>query len=123
MPDTIDVPGYLARLGLPELAGHEPAVPALRALHRAHAERVPYECLEIHLDRPTKVCPAASVRRIVAGRGGYCFHLNGAFSALLRALGYCVTRHVGGVQSHASGAWISGPNPPACRTSGRSTSS
>jgi arylamine N-acetyltransferase len=31
------------------------------------------------------------------GRGGYCFHLNGAFSELLRALGYAVTRHVGGV--------------------------
>ncbi|PWK31191.1 arylamine N-acetyltransferase family protein [Actinoplanes xinjiangensis] len=108
MSDTIDVPGYLARLGLPELAGHEPSVPALRALHRAHAERVPYECLEIHLDRPTTVCPVESARRIVNGRGGYCFHLNGAFSALLRALGYQVTRHVGGVQGNA--------DPPAGAT-------
>ena len=31
-------------------------------------------------------------------RGGYCYHLNGAFSALLAALGYRVTRHIGGVQ-------------------------
>lgn len=101
MSDAIDVAGYLARLGLPELAGREPSVPALHALHRAHAERVPYECLDIHLDRPTTVCPAESARRIVAGRGGYCFHLNGAFSALLRALGYRVTRHVGGVQARS----------------------
>lgn len=101
MPDAIDVPAYLARLGLPEMAGHEPSVPALKALHRAHAERVPYECLEIHLDRPTTVCPAESARRIIFGRGGYCFHLNGAFSALLRTLGYSVTRHVGGVQGNA----------------------
>jgi N-hydroxyarylamine O-acetyltransferase len=101
MPAAIDVLGYLARLGLPELAGHVPSAPALRALHRAHAERVPYECLEIHLGRPTTVCPAESARRIVSGRGGYCFHLNGAFSALLRALGYRVTRHVGGVQGNA----------------------
>lgn len=101
MPDRIDVPGYLTRLGLPELAGHEPSAGALEALHRAHAERVPYECLEIQLGRPTTVCPVESVRRIVAGRGGYCFHLNGAFSALLRALGYDVTRHVGGVQGNA----------------------
>ncbi|GAA0443036.1 arylamine N-acetyltransferase [Actinoplanes capillaceus] len=100
MPDSIDVPGYLARLGLPELAGHKPGVAALDALHRAHAERVPYECLEIHIGRPTTVCPAESAARIVAGRGGYCFHLNGAFSALLRALGYQVTRHVGGVQGN-----------------------
>ncbi|MEU4619721.1 arylamine N-acetyltransferase [Actinoplanes sp. NPDC023801] len=100
MSAEIDVTGYLARLGLPELAGHEPSVPALCALHRTHAERVPYECLEIHLDRPTTICPADSVRRIVSGRGGYCYHLNGAFSALLRALGYRVTRHVGGVQGN-----------------------
>jgi N-hydroxyarylamine O-acetyltransferase len=104
MSDTIDVPAYLARLGLPELAGHEPSVPALRALHRAHAERVPYECLEIHLDRPTTICPADSARRILNGRGGYCYHLNGAFSALLRTMGYRVTRHVGGVQGHADPA-------------------
>ena len=30
-------------------------------------------------------------------RGGYCFQVNGAFSELLGALGYDVTRHVGGV--------------------------
>jgi N-hydroxyarylamine O-acetyltransferase len=32
-------------------------------------------------------------------RGGYCFHLNGAFGILLDALGYTVTRHRGTVQS------------------------
>ncbi|MEV0898274.1 arylamine N-acetyltransferase [Actinoplanes sp. NPDC049802] len=102
MPDSIDVPGYLARLGLTGLAGHQPSIEALDALHRAHAERVPYECLEIHIGRPTTVCPSESAARIVAGRGGYCFHLNGAFSALLRELGYAVTRHVGGVQGNTT---------------------
>ncbi|MFD0568884.1 arylamine N-acetyltransferase [Kitasatospora gansuensis] len=42
------------------------------------------------------------MRRILAGRGGYCFHLNGAFAALLTALGYRVTWHVGGVQADPS---------------------
>lgn len=98
MSVRIDMPAYLHRLGLPELMGHEPSVTALTALHRAHAERVPYEAMEIQLGRPTTVCPIESVRRIVAGRGGYCFHLNGAFSVLLRELGYAVTRHYGGVQ-------------------------
>jgi N-hydroxyarylamine O-acetyltransferase len=42
-----------------------------------------------------------SAARILRGRGGYCYHLNGAFSALLQALGYQVTRHVGGVQGNA----------------------
>ncbi|MEU8820465.1 arylamine N-acetyltransferase [Actinoplanes sp. NPDC048796] len=81
------------------MAGRRPGVEELGELHRAHAERVPYENLEIWLGRPTTVDPAESVKRITRGRGGYCYHLNGAFSALLHALGYQVSRHVGGVQS------------------------
>ncbi|XVV08411.1 arylamine N-acetyltransferase family protein [Actinoplanes sp. CA-131856] len=98
MDTGIDVDGYLRRLGLDGSAGRAPSVEQLTELHRAHAERVPYESLEIWLGRPTTVDPAESVGRILRGRGGYCYHLNGAFSALLRALGYHVTRHVGGVQ-------------------------
>ncbi|NMO49656.1 arylamine N-acetyltransferase [Actinoplanes sp. TBRC 11911] len=95
---TFPIDGYLRRLGLTRPA--EPSLPALRALHRAHAERIPYECLEIWLGRPTTIDPAESAARILRGRGGYCYHLNGAFSALLRALGYQVSRHVGGVQGN-----------------------
>jgi N-hydroxyarylamine O-acetyltransferase len=97
---SIDVAGYLRRLRLPHLAGAAPSVDGLFALHRAHAELVPYETLEIWLGRPTTVDPAESVRRILRGRGGYCFHVNGAFSELLMALGYRVTRHFGGVQNN-----------------------
>ncbi|GAA0469332.1 arylamine N-acetyltransferase [Paractinoplanes deccanensis] len=101
MATSIDVNGYLRRLGVDGRPRRAPSVEELRLLHRAHAERVPYECLEIWLGRPTTVEPAESVGRILRGRGGYCYHLNGAFSELLRALGYQVTRHVGGVQSTA----------------------
>jgi N-hydroxyarylamine O-acetyltransferase len=87
---------YLARLGLD---AEPPSAEALFRLHRAHAERVPYETLWIHLADVWSVDPGASVERIaVDGRGGYCFHLNGAFSELLRELGYDVVRHVGGVR-------------------------
>ena len=86
---------YLHRLGLD---AEPPSVDALFRLHRAHVERVPYETLWIQLGEPWDIGPAASVVRIAtAGRGGYCFHLNGAFSELLAALGYDVSRHVGGV--------------------------
>jgi len=44
------------------------------------------------------VWPAESAERIAAGRGGYCFHLNGAFATLLDALGYRVTIHRGQVK-------------------------
>jgi N-hydroxyarylamine O-acetyltransferase len=94
----VDISGYLRRLGLPELEHAPPSAEGLRALHTAHLERVPYETLEIWLGRPTTVDPLESAARVIAGRGGYCYHLNGAFSALVRALGYDVTRHVGGVQ-------------------------
>jgi N-hydroxyarylamine O-acetyltransferase len=92
---NFDVTGYLARLGL---GAEPPSAAALRRLHAAQVERVPYEALEIQLGRPTPLEPSASLARILRGRGGYCFHLNGAFSALLTALGYQVTRHIGGVQ-------------------------
>ena len=91
-----DIPGYLARLGLERPA--RPDVDSLFAIHEAHMTRVPYENLEIQLDRPTTVDPVESIARIVRGRGGYCFHLNGALGTLLASLGYDVTRHLGQVR-------------------------
>ncbi|TMR91741.1 arylamine N-acetyltransferase family protein [Nonomuraea basaltis] len=90
--------GYLRRIGLPHLLNAPVSAENLRALNVAHIEKVSYEALNIWLGRPTTVDPLESAERIIGGRGGYCFHLNGAFSALATALGYDVTRHVGGVQ-------------------------
>jgi N-hydroxyarylamine O-acetyltransferase len=93
---------YLRRLRLPAEA---PSIDALVRLHRAQVEQVPYETTWLHLGEPWSVDPMASVQRIAhGGRGGYCFHVNGAFSLVLTALGYRVTRHVGGV--HDAGAPI-----------------
>ncbi len=86
---------YMQRLGL---AAEPPSAEALFALHRAHVERVAYETVWLHLGEHRTVDTDASVVRIATQhRGGYCFHLNGALSDLLRALGYRVERHVGGV--------------------------
>jgi N-hydroxyarylamine O-acetyltransferase len=95
MIDDSLVAGYLKRLGLePE----PPSVDALRRLHRAHVERIPYETLWLHLGEPWTVDSLASVERIVhEQRGGYCFHVNAAFHELLCALGYSSQRHVGTV--------------------------
>lgn len=91
--DTRDA--YLQRLGQ---HAEPPSVDALFRLHRAHAERVPWETLWIHLGDRWSTDLDESISRIASRRrGGYCFHLNGAFGELLRALGYDVTRHVGGV--------------------------
>lgn len=90
-----DLRAYLARL---ELEPEPPSVDALFRLHRAQVERVPWETIWIHHGERWPVDPDVSVARIAgSSRGGYCFHVNGAFSEVLRALGYDVTRHVGGV--------------------------
>ncbi|MEU4762556.1 arylamine N-acetyltransferase [Actinosynnema sp. NPDC023794] len=96
---SLDVTALLRRLGLRE--AEPPSVAALTRLHRAFAERVPYETVEIQLGRVASLDPLDSAARVLAGRGGYCFQLNGAFAELLRALGYHVTRHPGGVQMTA----------------------
>lgn len=104
-PDPATRDAYLQRLGL---AAEPPSVDALVRLHRAHVERVPYETVWIHTGDRWGVEAAESVARIAhTDRGGYCFHLNGAFAWLLDALGYDVVKHVGGV--HGPG----GPDPGA----------
>lgn len=92
---NIDVQGYLRRLGT-EHPG-KPTIEGLFALHRAHVERVAYTSLQVHLGQRTTPDPYDSAARIVAGEAGYCYHLNGAFGALLEALGYDVTMHRGRV--------------------------
>lgn len=90
---------YLARL---DVEPGPPSVEALGALVRRHAERVPYETMWIQSGEMWGIDPGESARRIaLAGRGGYCYHLNGALGMLLSSLGYDVTGHVGGVQAAA----------------------
>ncbi|WP_067510123.1 arylamine N-acetyltransferase [Actinoplanes sp. TFC3] len=89
----IDVAAYLDRLGLPALP---PSAENLAALYAAHVERIPFETL----DQLPGVDPADAVRRIIStGRGGVCYHLNGALALLLDVLGYDVSLHPAGVQS------------------------
>lgn len=90
-----DVDAYLRRL---RLAPEPPSAEALGRLHRAQVEHVPYETIWIHLGERWGIDPIDSFRRVAHDRrGGYCYHLNGAFFELLGALGYRVSRHIGGV--------------------------
>lgn len=89
------VDGLLSRLGV---TARPPTHDALAELHRRFVETIPYENVDIVLGQPPPIDAGTSAARILAGRGGYCYHLNGSFAALLDNLGYRVTRHVGGVQ-------------------------
>ncbi len=95
-PDPPLRDAYLRRLGFP--APPEPDVETLFALHRAQVERIPYEGVWIWLGERRRIAPLDCVRYVTGGRGGYCYHLNGALATLLGWLGFDVHRHVGGVQ-------------------------
>jgi arylamine N-acetyltransferase len=94
LPETVT--RYLSRLGL---AGDLPPTAAtLAELQRRHLDAVPYENLAIMLGRPDPTDPRATLQRIAAGgNAGYCFHHNGAFEVVLRALGFAVERRFGQV--------------------------
>lgn len=89
---------YLRRIDYPLTPGRDlpdvepPDIELLRALHRAHLYAVPFENLDIHLGRKIVCEEDRFLDKIVKERrGGFCYELNGAFAALLRALGFRVT--------------------------------
>ena len=82
---------YLARIGF--TAGVRLDLDTLEALQRAHLSTVPFENLDVHRRVEVSTDVEWSVSKIVErGRGGWCFEANGAFSALLEALGFDVAR-------------------------------
>jgi arylamine N-acetyltransferase len=77
-------------------------------LTQRQVERVPYETLWIQAGEAWNIDPIESAARIALhGRGGYCYHMNGALGLLLSSLGYAVHGHVGAVHGPE------GPNPAA----------
>src|SRR5215469_7861598 len=101
MPEI--VARYLSRLGLP--GNLAPTAPTLAELQRRHLDVVPYENLAIMLGEPDSTDPNQTLERIASGgNAGYCFHHNGAFEVVLRALGFAVERRSGHVQGRTTPA-------------------
>lgn len=87
-PTQVDA--YLRRLGVQHPGW--PTVEVLRELHLRHLQTVPFENLSVHLGEKIVLEEARLVEKVVgARRGGFCYELNGAFGALLAALGFDVT--------------------------------
>src|SRR5437764_9482728 len=85
----MNIPSYLDRLNYrgPLNADAE----TLWQLHVAHLRSVPFENLSIHAHESILLDDESLFEKIVARRrGGFCYELNGLFSALLRALGFHV---------------------------------
>lgn len=93
------VAAYLRRIGSSRPAAPDSA--ALRELQLRHLRTVPFENLSIHRGEDIVLADAPLIDKIVgARRGGICYELNGAFAALLRALGF----HVSLLQARVHGA-------------------
>ena len=81
---------YLERIGISQAS--PPTAEFLARLHLAHLYTVPFENLDIVLDRPLETnLPSIYAKIVLRRRGGFCYELNGLFAWLLRELGYRVT--------------------------------
>lgn len=75
---------YLDRIGAARTS-------SLAELQERHLHAVPFENLSVHLGEDVTLDADALVAKIVNDRrGGFCYELNGAFGALLTALGHDV---------------------------------
>ncbi len=88
--DEAQVDDYLARIGAERPARAD--AESLRRLQLRHLLAVPFENLSIHLGERIDLEETALADKLVRRRrGGFCYELNGAFAALLSALGFSVT--------------------------------
>ena len=67
----IDLDAYLARIGYD--GPRTPTLETLRALHALHPAAIPFEAIDVLLDRGIDLDPAVVDAKLIgAGRGGYC---------------------------------------------------
>jgi N-hydroxyarylamine O-acetyltransferase len=87
---SVDLPAYLARVGCSEPRAANLA--ALNGIIAGHVQSIPFENLDILLNRPVSIEPSAIEDKLVHGqRGGYCFEHNTLLLHVLEALGFEVT--------------------------------
>jgi N-hydroxyarylamine O-acetyltransferase len=78
---------YLQKLGYS--GDLTPSYTLLRDLHRLHQAKIPFENLDILLNKVPALDDASLEAKLLdSPRGGYCFELNLSFARLLRGLGF-----------------------------------
>ena len=92
----MDLEAYFERVGFD--ASPRIDEETLFALHEAHLAHIPYENLDIQLGEKKVLDEARFETRLVRERrGGWCYEMNGLFSAALRQLGFRIERLGGAV--------------------------
>ena len=83
----MDTESYLQRINY--TGSLTPGIELLKQLQLAHLLTVPFENLSIHIKEPIVLQYELLFDKIVRQRrGGFCYELNGLFSALLNRLGF-----------------------------------
>src|SRR5256885_12239222 len=92
----MNIEAYLQRIGYQ--GSLVPNEQTLRALQLAHLYAVPFENLDIGLQRPIVLDLDLIFDKVVnQRRGGFCYELNGLFGELLKSLGFGVQMLSAGV--------------------------
>jgi N-hydroxyarylamine O-acetyltransferase len=101
----IDLGAYFDRIGYSGPA--EPTLAVLRSLTELHPASIPFEAIDVLLDRGIDISPAAVDAKLIGRRrGGYCYEQNGLFARVLKAIGF----EVESLASHVR--WMSPPATP-----------
>ncbi len=88
----LDLETYLERVGLDGVTPPPPTLDALVAVHRAHLASIPFENVQLLLDRPVLLDVPSLTDKMVRGhRGGYCYEQNLLLAAVLDRLGFTLT--------------------------------
>ena len=83
----VDLAAYTARIGFDGVP--TPTIETLRRLIVKHAAAIPFEAIDVLLDRGIDLSPAAVDAKLIrARRGGYCFEENGLFRRVLATIGF-----------------------------------
>ena len=107
---SVDLGAYCERIGY--TGGLSPTLETLRNLQAHHVAAIPFENIDVLLDREIELTPQAIDTKLIVGRrGGYCFEQNSLFKRVLEAIGFEVVGLLARVQ------WMSMPeSPPSPRT-------
>ncbi len=82
-----DLHAYLAHIGY--TGATRPSLATLSQLHQAHVCAIPFENLDVILDRSIHLeTEAIQEKLVVARRGGYCYEQNALFLLALQQMGF-----------------------------------
>lgn len=98
---------YFDRIGFVRDA--RPELPTFRALHRAHAQSIPYENLDVQFGtQVTRDINAIFDKIVRRRRGGWCYEMNGLLGWALDEIGFDVAFLAGAVTREINGDTVVG---------------